>query len=89
MTGFSETEPAGRQKALVGEVLYLRGWIVSSYAQVEFLLADLVVKLDLRFPYLIEARINAVKRITERKGYEIYKEELGRICDEPFDLRRA
>jgi hypothetical protein len=82
MTGFSEREPTEQQKALIDEALYLRGRIVASYAQVEFLLADLVVKLDLLFPYLIEARIKAVKRIAEREGYQIYKTDLGRVCEE-------
>jgi hypothetical protein len=46
------------------------------------LLADLVVKLDLRFPYLIDKRINAVKEIAERPGYSDYKQELDAVCDE-------
>ena len=82
MSGFGSTEPSDRQKALVDEAIYLRGRIVASYAQVEFLLADLVVKLDLHFPYLVDARIKAVKKIAERPGYEIYREELDRVCDE-------
>src|SRR5580693_500881 len=82
MTGFEVVEPTERQKGLVDEALYLRGRIVASYAQVEFLLADISVKLDLRFPYLIEARIKAVKRIAERGGYQVYKEDLDRMCDE-------
>jgi len=80
--GFSDIEPTDGQKALVDEALYLRGRIIASYAQVEFLLADLVVKLDLHFPYLIEARIKAVKKISERPGYEVYKEDLERLCVE-------
>jgi hypothetical protein len=86
MTGFSEREPTEQQKALIDEALYLRGRIVASYAQVEFLLADLVVKLDLLFPYLIEARIKAVKRIAEREGYQIYKTDLGRVCRNYCDM---
>ena len=82
MTGFGATEPTDRQRSLVDEALYLRGRIVASYAQVEFLLADISVKLDLRFPYLIDARIKSVKRIAERKGYEVYKDELDRVCEE-------
>jgi hypothetical protein len=73
MTDFGETEPTEHRRSLVDEALYLRGRIVPSYAKVEFLLADLVAKLDLRFPYLIEARIKAVKRIAEREGYEIIR----------------
>jgi hypothetical protein len=82
MTESGETEPTEQQKSLVDEALYLRGRIVASYAQVEFLLADISVKPDLRFPYLIDARIKAVRRIAEREGYEAYKNELDRICEE-------
>jgi hypothetical protein len=82
MIGFGVAEPTDQQKSLVDEALYLRGRIVAAYAQVEFLLADISVKLDLRFPYLIEARIKAVRRIAEREGYEVYKDELEQVCEE-------
>jgi hypothetical protein len=62
MSGFGQTELSDLQKSLVDKAFYLRGRIVAAYAQVEFLLADLVVKLDLRFPYLIDKRINAVSK---------------------------
>jgi hypothetical protein len=88
MTGFDLTEPTEQQKSLVDEALYLRGRIVASYAQVEFLLADISVKLDLRFPYLIDARIKAVRRIAEREGYEVYKNELDRVCLSVVRLRK-
>jgi hypothetical protein len=81
MTGFGISEPTQQQKSLVDEALYLRGRIVAAYAQVEFLLADISVKLDLRFPYLVDARIKAVKRIAERDGYQVYKDELDRVCE--------
>jgi hypothetical protein len=55
------TEPTDLQKSLVDEVLFLRGRIVASYSQIEFLLANISVKLDLRFPYLIKDRIKAVR----------------------------
>jgi len=82
LSGFGETEPSDLQKSLVDEALYLRGRIVAAYAQVEFLLADLVVKLDLRFPYLIDRRLKAVKQISERPGYSDYKQELDAVCEE-------
>src|SRR5262245_33042366 len=75
-------EPTELQRSLVDEAMFLRGRIVTSYSQVEFLLADISVKLDLRFPYLVKDRIRAVKRIAERGGYEIYKGDLERMCDE-------
>lgn len=40
------------------------------------------MKLDLKFPYLIKDRIKAVKRIAERPGYQGYKEELEKVCEE-------
>lgn len=67
-------------KSLVDEALYLRGRIVAAYAQAEFLLADIAVKLDLKFPYLIKDRIAAVRRIADRDGYGAYKEDLERVC---------
>ena len=39
---------------LVDEATYLRGRIISAYAQVEFLLADFISKLEDRFAYRIE-----------------------------------
>jgi hypothetical protein len=75
-------EPSELQKSLIEEATYLRGKILTSYAQVEFLLADLSVKLDLRFPYRIKDRIKAAKRICERRGFEQYKNELTIVCDQ-------
>ena len=69
------------QKALVDECIYLRGRIITSYSQVEFILADISVILDLRFPYLISKRIAAAKAIGARPGYEIYRDELNSACD--------
>jgi len=59
----TENSPTNEQKALVDEALLLRGRIIAAYCQVEFLLADISVKLDLRFPYLIKDRIRTAKRI--------------------------
>lgn len=78
-------------KKLIDDIVYLRGRIVTSYCQVEFLLADIAVKLELKFPYLITARLKAAKRIAEREGYEAYKAELEEICDglgEYDDIRK-
>jgi hypothetical protein len=75
-------EPTDFQKSLVDEAAYLRGRILTSYAQVEFLLADISVKLDLKFPYLIKDRIKAAMRIAEREGFGDYKGDLAKVCDE-------
>ena len=67
---------------LIDEALYLRGRIVASYSQVEFLLADLISKLENRFAYLIEARIKGVRKIAELDGYEPYQQDLYRLSDQ-------
>jgi hypothetical protein len=68
-------------KKLIDDIVYLRGRIITSYSQVEFLLADIAVKLELKFPYLVAARLKAAKRIAEREGYEAYRKELEEVCD--------
>ena len=50
-------EPSPLQKSLIEQVTHLRGRIITAYAQVEFILADISVKLDLKFPYRIRDRI--------------------------------
>jgi hypothetical protein len=64
------------QKSLVDECIYLPGRVITSYGQVEFILADISVILDLKFPYLISKRIKVAKEIADRPGYEAYKDEL-------------
>jgi len=66
---------------LVDECIYLRGRIITSYSQVEFILADISVILDLKFPYIISKRIKAAKAIADRPGYEAYRDELHSVCD--------
>ncbi len=78
--------PPDWQKQLIDECMYLRGRIIASYSQVEFLLADLSVKLDLKFPYLIKDRINAAKRIGEREQFARYKPDLDKVCGELLDF---
>jgi hypothetical protein len=67
---------------LIDEALYLRGRIVASYSQVEFLLADFISKLENRFAYLIEARIKGVGKIAEMPGYELYQQDFHRLSDQ-------
>jgi hypothetical protein len=53
---------------LLDRATYLRGRYLTSYAQCEFLLADLSVKVDNRFRYALEKRINAAKAMAEASG---------------------
>jgi hypothetical protein len=70
------------QKALVDEALCLRGKIINAYSAVEYLLADVAVRLDLKFPYRIKNRIKAAKEIADRQEYEPYRHDIHRVCDE-------
>jgi hypothetical protein len=78
-------KPRPETIALGDEMFYLRGKIITGYAQVEFLLADLSVKLNVKFPFKIKDRIKAAKEIAERPGYGKYRDELHEICDHLVD----
>ena len=52
----------------LNRAIYLRGHYLTSYAQCEFLLADLSVKVDNRFRYVIDKRISAAKAMAEGLG---------------------
>src|SRR5882762_8380956 len=55
---------------------YLRGRYLTSFAQCEFLLADLSVKVDNRFRYALDKRINAAKTMAEGSGpFNAYADE--------------
>jgi hypothetical protein len=64
--------PEGRPEQwiidLVDRAAYLRGRYLTSYAQCEFLLADISVKIDNRFRYALDKRINAAKAMAESDG---------------------
>ena len=49
---------------------------------VEYVLADISVRLDLKFPYAIEKRIKAAKKIVDRSEYAAYRNDFHRVCDE-------
>ncbi|RTE92751.1 hypothetical protein [Bradyrhizobium sp. LVM 105] len=53
---------------LIDRVAYLRGRYLTSYAQCEFLLADLSVRVDGRFRYALDKRVNAAKVMAESGG---------------------
>jgi hypothetical protein len=70
------------QKELTDEACLLRGKIIANYSLVEYVLADISVRLDLRFPYAIEKRIKAAKKIVDRPEYAAYRDDFHRVCDE-------
>jgi hypothetical protein len=70
------------EKRLTDEGCLLRGKIIAGYSLVEYVLADISVRLDLKFPYRIKDRIKAVKQIVDRPEYEAYRNDFHRVCDE-------
>jgi hypothetical protein len=66
------TMPEGRPEQwlidLTDRAAYLQGRYLTSYAQCEFLLADLSVKVDNRFRYALDKRINAAKAMADSDG---------------------
>jgi hypothetical protein len=66
---------------LTDEACLLRGKIIAGYSLVEYVLADISVRLNLKFPYPIEKRIKAVKMIVDRPEYHAYKYDFHRVCD--------
>jgi hypothetical protein len=69
------------QKELTKEACFLRGQIITGYSMVEFVLADISVRLDLKFPYPIKDRIKAAKKIVNRSEYGAYRNDFHRVCD--------
>lgn len=64
-------------ETILDEFQRMRGWIVNSFAQVEYILADLVVRcrqfpeyqsLTGEFPYRVETRIAVVRKILKLDG---------------------
>jgi hypothetical protein len=70
------------QKRLTDEACFLRGQIITGYSMVEYVLADISVRLDLKFPYAIEKRIKAAKKIVDRPEYAAYRDDFHRVCEE-------
>jgi hypothetical protein len=69
------------QKELTKEACFLRGQSITGYSMVEFVLADISVRLDLKFPYPIKDRIKAAKKIVNRSEYGAYRNDFHRVCD--------
>ncbi|KYH01706.1 hypothetical protein [Bradyrhizobium sp. DOA1] len=64
----NDSAPPAWQIALIDRATYCRGRIITSFAQCEFLLADLAEKVDGRFIYLLRDRVKAAKALTEKSG---------------------
>lgn len=70
-------EPSDATKQVIQQFAFLRGAFIGSYAQVEFLLADICVKawprpqyqhLRSKFPYQADSRVKAANALFESAG---------------------
>lgn len=61
-------QPTDFQKSIMNKAMTLRGQIITSFGQVEFLLADFSVKARIQLPYKIKNRILAAKTIVAEDG---------------------
>ena len=70
-------------KRLIDRGMYLRGRMITHFAQCEYLLADISVRVDKRFVYLLKKRAKAVEKITAADGpYAQYASELVPLADQ-------
>ena len=86
-----QAEPSAEVKEAVRHAARIRGEIITSFAQIEFVLADIVVKcasraeyknVVARFPYKVESRISAVTALVNAPGpLQKYKDEIVRVID--------
>ena len=69
----------------------LRGWIANGYAQIEYLLGDIITKsrqmpeyeeLSERLPHRVEKRIAKVRQIVAQEGFfSRYRDEVGWVIE--------
>lgn len=88
-------EPRDAQKNIIQTAAFLRGTIITSFAQVEFILADLAVKCERfpeykallrKFPYKLEERIKAVKNLLSAPGPLVkYRNEVEPLVQKILD----
>jgi hypothetical protein len=73
----SADRPPQWQVSIIDRATYCRGRIITSFAQCEFLLADLAEKVDGRFVYLLKDRIKIARSLVEASGaFNRYANEL-------------
>jgi hypothetical protein len=61
-------EMPDEQKQMIDRAMFLRGRMITHFAQCEYLLADISVRVDRRFIYLLKKRVKAVEAITSEGG---------------------
>jgi hypothetical protein len=92
MSGSFSEDVGDENKAIVNHAVHLRGSIITSYAHIEFLLADICLKawkmseythLAGPFPYKTDSRIKAVRALFDHAGpLKLYREGIQPTLDE-------
>jgi hypothetical protein len=92
----AERRVCDENKVLVNHAVYLRGNIITSYAHIEFLLADICLKawqlpeyahFAGAFPYKTDSRIKAARALFEGEGpLKQYREGIQPALDELLDF---
>jgi hypothetical protein len=87
---------ADEDRAMVSDAVFTRGSIITSYAHIEYLLADFCLQAWKRseythlrgvFPYKTESRIRAVRKLLESDGpLKLYCEALQPVLDDLLDF---
>jgi hypothetical protein len=95
MSGEFSTDVSDASKELVENAIYLRGVVITSYAHIEFMLADICLKawqlpeyatLMGPFPYSVETRIKAVRALFDADGpLKPFREGMQPVLDELLD----
>jgi len=76
----------------INNVQQARGWIISSYSQIEYFLGDIITKsmempeyadIDGRLPHGASKRIRRVRQILKKEGfYSQFSKEIAEVIDE-------
>jgi hypothetical protein len=97
--GWEEKDLHERVLPIVEEMIAARGWITNSYAQVEFLLADIIVKCrqfrenedlnNLQLPFGIDGRVNRIRDLCTRLPLNAHADNLLPLLDRLMELEDA
>ena len=68
MEFMANPQPKPEVIELYDRATYFRGRYISGYAQCEYLLADLSLRVDNRFRYALDKRVKAANLMAEQKG---------------------
>jgi hypothetical protein len=95
--GWDEADFHQRFAPIIDEMIAQRGWVINSYAQVEFLFADLIVKLR-KFPecddgkpvaFGIDGRVRRLRQLCEIKPLASHAGNILPLLDRMLELEKT